>query len=88
MVMGMFRFLQVGLCVVLMFIGVKMLISEHFHIPIAISLGVVATVLAGSIVASILLPVPKDTVPESCGENLLVQTGLTEEEARKKKWAA
>ena len=61
-IMGLFRYLQLGLCVVLMFIGVKMLISEFVHIPIAISLGVVATVLGGSVVLSILLPT-KEEVP-------------------------
>jgi len=46
--------------VVLMFIGVKMLISEFVHIPIALSLGVVATVLGGSVIASILLPAKEE----------------------------
>ncbi len=55
-IMGLFRFLQVGLCVVLMFIGVKMLVSEFIHIPIALSLGVVGTVLVGSVIASLLFP--------------------------------
>ncbi len=55
-IMGLFRYLQTGLCVVLMFIGVKMLISEYVHIPIGISLGVVGTVLIGSVVASLLFP--------------------------------
>jgi tellurite resistance protein TerC len=55
-IMGLFRYLQLGLCVVLMFIGVKMLISEFVHIPIGISLCIVAAVLGGSVVASLLLP--------------------------------
>ena len=63
-IMGLFRYLQVGLCAVLMFIGVKMLISEFVHIPIAISLGVVAVVLGGSVVASILFPAEKAPAPE------------------------
>ena len=63
-VMGLFRYLQAGLCAVLMFIGVKMLISEFVHIPIAISLGVVAVVLGGSVVASILFPAEKAPAPE------------------------
>ncbi len=62
-VVGVFRFLPVGLCVVLMFVGVKMLVSEILHIPVAISLGVVATVLGGSILASILLPAAKSADP-------------------------
>jgi tellurite resistance protein TerC len=61
-VMGLFRYLQIGLCGVLMFIGVKMLISEFVHIPIGISLGVVGAVLGGSIIASLLFP-DKEKVP-------------------------
>ena len=59
-VMGLFRYLQTGLCFVLMFIGVKMLISEYVHIPIGISLGVVGTVLIGSVVASLLFPAAEE----------------------------
>jgi len=55
-IMRLFRYLQVGLCAVLMFIGVKMLISEFVHIPIGISLGIVAAVLGGSVIASLILP--------------------------------
>jgi tellurite resistance protein TerC len=55
-IMGLFRYLQVGLCAGLLFVGGKLLISGFVHIPIGISLGVVAVVLAGSIVASILFP--------------------------------
>jgi len=56
--------------VVLMFIGVKMLISEFVHIPIALSLGVVATVLGGSVIASILLPAKEEPAAEA-GEGAL-----------------
>jgi len=59
-IMGLFRYLQVGLCAGLMFIGGKLLISEFVHIPIEISVGVVAVVLAGSVVASILFPTTGD----------------------------
>lgn len=49
-----FDFLQQGIAVVLVFIGVKMLI-EYFniHIPIFVSLGVIVVCLGGSIVYSI-----------------------------------
>ncbi len=90
-VMGMFRFLQAGLCVALVLVGVKVLTSEFFQIPIAISLGVVATVLAGSVVASILLPVAKDAVSERGDISLAVPTASAEEdtgETRKKDRAA
>jgi tellurite resistance protein TerC len=49
-----FVYLKVGLALVLVFVGVKMLILDLFKIPIAVSLGVVATLLAGSVVISLL----------------------------------
>ncbi|MGD9762208.1 MAG: TerC family protein [Candidatus Binatia bacterium] len=51
-----FRFLQLGLSVVLIFVGVKMLIADWYHMPIGISLGVIAGVLALSIGGSLLFP--------------------------------
>jgi TerC family integral membrane protein len=50
-----FRYLRYGLAFILSFVGVKMLISEKFHIPTLISLLVVAGGLAVSIAASMLL---------------------------------
>ncbi|HET9634785.1 MAG TPA: TerC family protein [Gemmatimonadaceae bacterium] len=51
-----FVYLKLGLSMVLVFIGAKMLLEGVFHIPIGVSLGVVALVLASSIVASIKWP--------------------------------
>ncbi|HWO58292.1 MAG TPA: TerC family protein [bacterium] len=56
-IMDKFFYLKYGLGAVLLFIGVKMLISGWVHIPIALSLGVVAALLGGSIVISFLHPV-------------------------------
>ena len=53
-VMNDFRFLKVGLGLVLVFVGAKMLTASFFHVPIAFSLGVVVALLGGSIVLSIL----------------------------------
>ena len=51
-----FRYLRTGLAIVLTFIGVKMLlVAVGIHIPIKLSLVFVAVVLAGSVVASLLL---------------------------------
>lgn len=47
-----FHYLKLGLSVVLVFVGVKMLIVDIYKIPIALSLGVIATILTASIVAS------------------------------------
>jgi tellurite resistance protein TerC len=56
-----FRYLRVGLAIVLTFIGVKMLLgATGIHIPILISLAFVALVLIGSVVASLLIPPPDD----------------------------
>lgn len=57
--MGIFHYLNYGLAAILMFIGFKMLISSVWHVPIPIALGVVAGVLALSVVASVIWP-PKD----------------------------
>ncbi|MDR7570969.1 MAG: TerC family protein, partial [Armatimonadota bacterium] len=62
-IMEMFRYLKYGLSVVLMFIGVKMLIADLYKIPIGVSLGVVATILAGSVLASRLIPAPEAPEP-------------------------
>ena len=55
-VMDLFRFLNVGLALILVFIGIKMLISGYFHIAVGVSLGVIGLVLAVSVVASLLYP--------------------------------
>ncbi|HEY1953168.1 MAG TPA: TerC family protein [Gemmatimonadaceae bacterium] len=51
-----FVYLKLGLSLVLVFIGAKMLLEGLLHIPILISLGVVGVVLATSIVASLRWP--------------------------------
>lgn len=58
-VMGMFRYLKVGLSFVLCFVGVKMTIVDFYKIPIGVSLGVVGTILLFSILVSRLIP-PKE----------------------------
>jgi tellurite resistance protein TerC len=52
-VMDQFQYLKLGLSAVLTFIGVKMVIVDLYHIPVAVSLGVVASILTLSIVASL-----------------------------------
>ena len=48
------RHLKTGLALVLIFVAIKMLISEFYKVPIGLSLGVIAVLLAGSVVASLL----------------------------------
>ena len=47
------RYLRVGLALILVFVGTKMLIQSAIEIPILVSLGVVAVLLAGSAIASL-----------------------------------
>jgi tellurite resistance protein TerC len=49
-----FVYLQPGLALVIIFVGVKMAISHFVHIPVALSLAVVVFLLGTSIVASLL----------------------------------
>jgi tellurite resistance protein TerC len=53
-VINLFKYLNYGLAAVLVFVGVKMLISKFVHIPVQYALGVVAGVIAISILASII----------------------------------
>ena len=50
---GRFRYLNVGLGVILGFVGIKMLIAEWYHLPVWASLAVIGVVLTVSIVMSI-----------------------------------
>jgi len=50
--MSLFRFLKYGIAFLLFFVGVKMLISEFYHVPIYISLTVIAVTITVSILAS------------------------------------
>lgn len=49
-----FHLLKYGLAVVLIFVGTKMLIVDWFKIPVAVSLGVVVSILGTSILLSLL----------------------------------
>jgi len=55
-VVRMFHYLHYGLSTILVFVGAKMLLVDVFKIPVAISLFVVATILAVSVIASLLWP--------------------------------
>jgi tellurite resistance protein TerC len=55
-IMQLFRYLNIGLAVILTFVGIKMLASGYLTVPIHFSLGIIGTVLAASIVASVMIP--------------------------------
>jgi tellurite resistance protein TerC len=62
--MGLFRFLKVGLAIVLSFVGFKMLASYiHFEIPILVSLGIIISILLISILASVVIK-KKESFPD------------------------
>jgi tellurite resistance protein TerC len=65
--MRLFHYLRYGLVVVLSFVGLKMIASTWIKIPVGLSLGVIAAVLALAVVASLLRPHPVAMVidPES-----------------------
>ncbi len=50
---GKFRYLNIGLAVILGFVGVKMLLSEVYHLPTWASLAVIVVVLTVTIVVSL-----------------------------------
>lgn len=56
-----FGYLKIGLSVVLIFVGVKMMLIDVMKIPIGLSLGIVAAILGGSMVLSILRPAAKES---------------------------
>ena len=57
-VVRMFHYLSIGLAGVLIFVGGKMLLVDVVKVPTALSLGVIAAILAVSVVASVLRPRP------------------------------
>jgi tellurite resistance protein TerC len=48
-----FHYLKYGLAAILAFVGVKMLISDIYHMPVAVSLMAILGILAISILASV-----------------------------------
>jgi len=60
--MSALAYLKTGVAIILGFIGVKILIEKWWHMPIGVSLGVLAGVLTISVVVSLLFP------PKGAGE--------------------
>lgn len=52
--MDRFIYLQIGLAVVLVFVGLKFMLSDVWHVPIGLSLGFIVLAAGGSIVWSLL----------------------------------
>jgi tellurite resistance protein TerC len=66
--MGKFHYLKVGLALVLVFVGAKMLLAGLYKVPIVASLGAIAALLGGSVVASLLRSKTAPPPPENARE--------------------
>jgi tellurite resistance protein TerC len=53
---GRFRYLNVGLGIVLVFVGAKMVLADVYHLSVYASLAVIVAVLAAAVVVSLLRP--------------------------------
>ncbi|MDR7522541.1 MAG: TerC family protein [Armatimonadota bacterium] len=62
-VIGRFHYLKVGLGMVLVFVGAKMVASDIYRVPIGVSLAVVAALIGGAVVVSLLMPPGPAPVP-------------------------
>ncbi len=54
-----FHLLKVGLSLVLVFVGLKMLVVDLFKVPTSWSLGVIGLLVGGAVAASLIWPKPK-----------------------------
>ncbi len=68
-VIGKFHLLKYGLALVLAFVGTKMLLSEIWPLGIGISLGVVGTLLVGSVLLSLVIKPKEPTVAVGAPES-------------------
>ncbi len=64
-IMDKFHYLKQGLAAILAFVGVKMLVSQVYHIPPFVSLAVILSILAISVVVSLLRPQAVPTAQEN-----------------------
>ena len=61
-IMRLFHYLHYGLSLILVFVGIKMLLSDLYHIPTPYALAFIGGALALSVIASILYPREEDPV--------------------------
>ena len=59
-----FHYLNYGLALILMFVGAKMVLSHYYDLPITLTLGIIAGILAISIIASLIWPKKKTVIAE------------------------
>lgn len=79
-----FVYLKTGLAAVLLFVGTKMLLVDIYKVPVVISLGVIVTLLAASVVASWLRTgkLAGNTSPVMPEDEHLIRLGSTPEQCR------
>jgi tellurite resistance protein TerC len=63
--MRLFHYLHYGLSAILVFVGIKMLIADIYKIPVAIALGVIASILLISVIVSVIRPRKEVVLPTS-----------------------
>ncbi len=59
-VMRMFHFLHYGFASIILILGVKMLLSDIFHLPVGVSLGLILVILLVCVIVSLLRPRRED----------------------------
>jgi tellurite resistance protein TerC len=81
------RYLRLGLALLLVFVGAKMLIQSVFEIPILVSLGVVALLLGGSVLASVVSRTARRSTeaPSDPKQHPMASTRESEEQAASEK---
>lgn len=63
-IMKLFHYLHYGLSLILVFVGIKMLLADFYHIPTPYALGFIGITLTVSVIASIYFPKEEQPIPE------------------------
>lgn len=63
--MDRFSYLKYSLVALLMYVGMKMIISRVYHIPNVVSLGIILAILTSGVIMSLLKVRPKESEPEA-----------------------
>ena len=53
-IVDLFTYLKYGVAIILLYVGLKMMLSDIYHIPTEISLGIIIALIAGSIILSLI----------------------------------
>lgn len=74
---GLFCYLHYGLSAVLAFVGLKMVLADIFPVPLPISLGVIVSILAISVIASLARPTAPKRREEPAPQPRLIASKVT-----------